>query len=210
MSVTERQKELLSTIYEYIRDTGYPPTFEDMRQGLGVSSNQSIIDLINKLVRSGLIKKSESSARSIAILPLGYELLREPQLVPFAGVASGGSPIEAIELSDEWQQVPGDISRFQGNISIIKVSGDSMINANIHDGALVLVQDKKEFSSGEIVLATIGDSWTVKRFISEDKPPYVYLKPENPTHNIILFTHEMEMKGKILSVLKNDYWMPVK
>jgi len=69
---------------------------------------------------------------------------------------------------------------------------------------------RKEFVSGDIVFAQIGDGSTVKRFISDDKPPYVYLKPENPNHKVIPFTDETEIKGKIISVLKNNYWKPVK
>jgi len=84
-----------------------------------------------------------------------------------------------------------------------------MINAGIDDGDAVLVQSKKEFVSGEIVYAQIEDGGTIKRFISEDKPPYVYLKPENPKYQNILFTDEVRLKGKVISVLKNNYWKPV-
>jgi len=85
-----------------------------------------------------------------------------------------------------------------------------MINAGIDDGDAVLVQSMKEFVSGDIVFAEIRDEGTVKRFISEDKPPYVYLKPENPNHKNILFTDEVRLKGKVISVLKSERWQSVK
>jgi len=88
--------------------------------------------------------------------------------------------------------------------------GDSMINAGIDDGDVVLVQKAKEFSSGDIVLAYDSGEATIKRFVSEDKPPYVYLKPENPKYENILFTDEMRLDGKILSVLNKGDWRPVK
>ena len=209
-TVTARQKELLSIIYEYIKSTGYPPTYGEMRERLGGSSNQSVIDLIEKLRSASLLRKSETAARGLTILPRGYELLGAPPLVGFLGMTSAGAPIQSIEISGEWQQVSKDVSRLAEDVFMLKVSGDSMINAGIDDGDVVLVQTKKEFVSGEIVYAQIGDEGTIKRFMSDDKPPYVYLKPENPKYELIPFTHEMELKGKVVSVLKDTYWKPIK
>ena len=93
---------------------------------------------------------------------------------------------------------------------MLKVSGDSMINAGIDDGDAVLVQTKKEFVSGEIVLADNGGEATIKRFMSDDKPPYVYLKPENPKYGNILFTDEVRLKGKVISVFNKEQWKSVK
>lgn len=208
-AITDRQKQLLEVIYQYLKTTGYPPTYEEMRESIGVSSNQSIIDFLEKLKFHGVVRR-ESGARSLAILPLGYEILGKPSLIPFLGVTSAGVPIQSIEISGEWQPVSKELAKLSEEIFILKVSGDSMINAGIDDGDAVLVQTKKEFVSGEIVYARIGDEGTIKRFMSDDKPPYVYLKPENPKYELIPFTHEMELKGKIISVLKNSYWQPIK
>ena len=202
-SLTKRQKELLAIIYKYIKDTGYPPSFEEMKDGLGVASNQSVIDLLVKLEKQQIIKRTESSARSIAILPLGYEALGKPALVPFLGMTSAGSPIETIEIKGEWQVLSPDLAKPKDEVFLLKIFGDSMINAGIEDGDLVLVQNQKEFVSGDIVLAQIGDEATIKRFISDDKPPYVYLKPENPKYKNILFSDDMELKGKVIKIIKN-------
>lgn len=207
--VTPRQKQLLEVIYGFVRETGYPPSFEEMRESLGVVSNQSIIDLLNKLKKGNFIKKVEG-ARSIAIMPLGYEVIGRPALAPILGTTIAGTPAEAIEITGEWQQISQDIAKLSEEMFMLKVSGDSMINAGIGDGDAVLVQTKKEFVSGEIVYAQIGDDSTIKRFMSDDKPPYVYLKPENPNYQLIPFTHEMELKGKVVSVFKNGYWKAIK
>ncbi|KKQ32354.1 MAG: LexA repressor [Candidatus Levybacteria bacterium GW2011_GWA2_37_36] len=207
--ITERQKQLLNVIYDFFVSTGYPPSFEEMRENLGVSSNQSIADLLEKLHASSYIKKS-SGARSIAILPLGYSTIGRPALTPILGTTTAGLPAESIEITGEWRPVSSDIAKLAEDIFMLKISGDSMINAGIDDGDAVLVQTKKEFVSGEIVYAQIGDEGTIKRFMSDDKPPFVYLKPENPKYELIPFTHEMELKGKIISVLKNNYWQPIK
>lgn len=209
-SLTERQKELLCIIYNYIKDTGYPPSFEEMRENLEVSSNQSISDLLTKLSQAKLIKRVESMARSISIMPLGYEALDMPFLAPFLGTAAAGAPIKSFEIVGEWQALSPEVSKLSEEVFILKVAGDSMINAGIDDGDTVLVQAKKEFVSGEIVYAQIGDSGAIKRFISEDKPPYVYLKPENPKYGNIIFTDEVRLKGKVISVFNKEQWKSVK
>lgn len=207
--ITERQKELLEIIYDFIKSTGYPPTFEDMRENLGVSSNQSIADLLEKLEKAGSIKK-DKGARTLSVLPLGYKILGKPQLVPFLGITTAGMPTEAIGIAGEWRPVADNAAKLSDDVFLLKISGDSMINAGIDDGDVVLVKTEKEFISGDIVLAQVGDGSTVKRFISDDQPPYVYLKPENPKYNNIPFRDNMELTGKVISILKNGYWKPIK
>jgi len=207
--ITTRQKDLLAAIYEHIVNTGYPPIFEEMREAINVSSNQSILDLLGKLQRKGLVKK-ENGSRSIAILPLGYEVLGRPALAPVLGTTTAGLPAESIEIAGEWRSVSSDVAKFAEDVFMLKISGDSMINAGIDDGDAVLVQTMKEFVSGDIVFAEIGDEGTVKRFMSDDKPPYVYLKPENPNYKNILFTDEIRLKGKVISILKSEHWQSVK
>lgn len=206
---TQRQKQLLEVIYKHISDKGYPPSFEEMKNSLNVVSNQSVIDLLTKLEGQKLVKRNESQARGIVILPLGYEILGEPPLVPFLGVSRAGSPITAFEIQGEWQQLSPQVAKLESDIFILKVSGDSMINAGIDDGDRVLVQGKKEFVSGDIVLADIEGESTIKRFISDDSPPYVYLKPDNPNFAVIPFTDRMRLVGKVISILKKGQWLAV-
>ena len=204
-----RQRELLAILYNFIKNSGFPPTFEEMRDALDVTSNQSVIDLLNKLEEKQLIKRNESSARGIAILPLGYEMLGKPHLAAFLGVATAGAPIEPIEISGDWQPVSQEVLLLKDEVFLLRIKGDSMINAGIDDGDMVLVKREKEFVSGNIVFARIGDEVTIKRFVSEDKPPYVYLKPENPKYQIIPATDEVRLEGKVVSVFKKDYWKAV-
>lgn len=203
--LTKRQKDLLKIIYRYIKNSGYPPSFEEMRGELNVASNQSVIDLLNKLSEKKFVKKEEGTARAIKLLPSSFKILGQPSLAPFAGVTSAGYPLEAIETLGEWQELPGGMARLKDDVFLLKVRGDSMINAGINDGDTVLVKSDKEFVSGNIVLARVGNETTIKRFISEDKPPYVWLQPENPKYPIMPFTDETELKGKVISVFKNSY-----
>lgn len=201
--VTKRQKELLSIIYASYKNTGYPPNFDGMREALGVSSNQAVLDLLRALEQKELIRRDARVARGIVILPLGYEILDQRPLVQFAGAASAGPLQEAIEIQGRWEEVSPDIAQLEDTL-ILKVSGESMINACIHDGDLVLVRKANEFSSGDIVLARHQDEATIKRFISEDAPPYIYLKPENPEYPIINFTEETELVGKVIAILSRS------
>lgn len=213
-ALTKRQKDLLLMIYEYIKNSGYPPTFQEMRENIGVSSNQSVIGLLNQLKDKGFIKRSEALARGITILPLGYGALGAPPLAPFVGATSAGVPMEAIASAGEWTELGSvagyeRLERLASEVYVLRVHGDSMINAGIEDGDSVLVKNQKEFFTGDIVLAKIGNDATVKRFISEDKPPYLYLKPENPNYEIIYFTEDVLLEGKVISVLKSGQWRPI-
>lgn len=209
LPITERQKDLLNIIYQYIKDSGYPPTFEEMRERLGVKSNQSVVDLLNKLEEKRIIKREASGARSLAILPLGYELLTKEPLVPFLGITHAGAPIDAIQIQGEWKQLSKEVARLNDEVFLLKISGDSMINAGIDDGDVVLVKKQSEFASEDIVLVYIQGESTIKRFISQDKPPYHYLKPENPNYPPIFFTSTVEMKGKVISILKDGQWRSI-
>lgn len=207
--LTKRQKQLLEMIYQYIKNTGYPPSFEEMKNSLAVVSNQSVIDLLFKLEMQKLIKRNEAQARSISILPLGYNILGASPLVPFLGITHAGSPISAVEISGEWQSISPDITLLKDEVFLLKISGDSMINAGIEEGDMVLVKNQKEFMSGDIVLADVDGETTIKRFVSEDKPPYLYLKPENPQYKVIFFTERVTLKGKVVSIMKKGQWMSV-
>ena len=157
-----------------------------------------------------MIKKEEAAARGISILPLGYKSLDKPPLVASLGITSAGAFVEAEAISGEWQVISSQVAKPKDNLFLLKVYGDSMINAGINDGDVVLVRSQKEFASGDVVLAHNEGEATIKRFISDDKPPFIYLKPENPKYQNILFTEQTELKGKVVSVLKNDYWTPIK
>ena len=196
-------------IYNFIDVTGYPPTFEEMKDKLNVSSNQSILDLLSKLENHKLIKRNEATARGVTVLPLGYKELSRPSLVPIFGTTTAGKPAEAIEISGNWRKVSNDLEQLDDEVFVLKVHGDSMINAGIEDEDLVLVKADKEFVSGNVVLADINGETTIKRFVSTDTPPYVYLKPENPNYPIIPITEEMKLIGKVVSLFKNNRWSQV-
>ncbi len=162
--INKREKEFLSVIYQSIVGTGFPPTFVEMKQVTGLSSNQSILDTLKKLTDNRLIKRTKDVARSIVILPLGYKFLGKPPLAPFLGATSAGVPVDMLEIAGEWKMLPSEddkLERLNSEVFLLRVYGDSMINAGINDGDVVLVKHEKEFISGDVVLAQIGEESTV-------------------------------------------------
>ena len=210
IEVTKRQKELLDIIYRSIKNEGFPPSFEQMRSQLKVSSNQAVLDLLNLLERKKCIKREDKSARSLIILPMGYKDLGKDPLIPALGAVQAGAFTQTFELTGGWTPVSKDVARLQSEVFIVKVNGDSMINAQIEDGSTLLVQKLEHFSNGDIVVAETSDGTTVKRFISRDSPPYMFLQPENPHYDNILFGDDIELQGKVIAKLEGEIWRPFK
>lgn len=204
INITEKQKRALELIYNAINTSGYPPSFADLREELGVSSNQSVLNFLKSLERKGFIKREEGQARGIKILPLGFKILNKEILVPFAGHSAAGAFIESpTETFAKWETISSEIygneiiKQSSEEVFIIQVHGDSMINAGISDGDMLLVKKSKEYKSGDIVVARNDDGTTVKKFIA-DANGRVYLKPENPAHKIIPIFPETIFDGKVI------------
>lgn len=194
---TKRQKELLSFIYKFFTNNGYPPSFEEIKDKLDISSNQAVIDHLKSLEKKGLIKREPGDARGLAITKLGYASIEKPPLINFAGVTAAGPAIDAI-AQNEWVAMPSGYEKCE-NVFMVKVKGNSMIEANIYDGDAVLIKEQREYKSGEIVLARIGDEVTLKTFVARDGR--TYLKPENPACRSIAITHDTYFLGKMIANL---------
>lgn len=202
--ITQRQKEVLEIIYDSLITAGFPPSFSELKEKLKISSNQSVLDIFSILEKKNLIRREEGSARGIKMLRRGYKAIGAQPLAPVVGFTSAGSFTEAIEEIDAWQPLSKDIETIADDIIIVRVMGDSMINANINDGDLVLFKKTNDFISGDIVLAQTPDGTTVKRFISQNNPSRIYLKPENPKYQNIPFTAETQLIGKMVKKLDHD------
>jgi len=198
-NISERQKELLEFIYSYLENSGYPPLLEDMRVALKVTSNQAVLDLLNALEKKNLVKR-DGSARSIVIKPLGYDAMGKQPLVKVAGTSAAGPVIQAIE-QNEWIKMPSGYEKLSlEKTFVVKIAGNSMIEAGIYDGDAVLIRDERYYKSGDIVLARNSDGVTLKRFINNDSR--TYLKPENPTCRNIPITHDTIFLGKMIAKLE--------
>jgi len=189
----------LSIIYNWIKDSGFPPSFSELKDELDISSNQTVLDHLTNLEKKRLIKREEGSARGIKILNKGYKTINVRPLAPIIGTTSAGGFTEAIEEVGAW--IPfsnNEVQMLSDNVFVVRVMGNSMINADINEDDLILFKKANNFASGDIVLARTPDGTTIKKFVSQNKPPYKFLKPENPNYPIILFTDETEMIGKMV------------
>ncbi len=207
-NITPKQKKVLEIIYSSINSSGYPPSLAELKDLMGVASNQAVLNYLKSLEAKGLIKKGDGQARSIKILPLGYHILGKEQMVPVSGISSAGPFVEAPEMFGKWKVLPGEVTKneiikqSEEEVFVIQVNGDSMINAGIFDGDLLLVKKTREYRSRDIVVARSDDGTTVKRFIAEPDGR-AYLKPENPIYRIIPLFEETIFDGKVISNLSS-------
>lgn len=195
--ITKRQKEVLLAIYNSIQGEGFPPSLQELKGKLDVTSNQTVLDLLDALERKGFIKREEGSARGINIKPLGYDAIKKEPLVRVAGVTAAGPMMQMIE-QHEWTEMPSGYKKLE-DVFVVKVSGNSMIEAGVYDGDSVLIKPAKEYKSGDIVLARQGDEVTLKTFIYDKGR--TYLRPENPSCRIIPITHDTYFLGKMITNL---------
>jgi len=202
-NITEKQKKVLELIYESIISSGFPPTLADLKELLKLSSNQAVLNYLVSLEKQGFIKREEGQARGIKIFPLGLKVLGKPRLAPIVGMVAAGPCIESFsETHFKWVELPAGIVENEKikkseDVFIIHVTGDSMINAGIDNGDMLLVRKSKEYKSGDIVIARTDSGRTVKRFIAEGGKRY--LKPENPIYqNIPIVPGEVFFEGQVI------------
>lgn len=178
--LTPRQEETLSFIKEGIAKNGYPPTVREIGKFLGLSSPATIQVHLSNLEEKGYIKKSENKSRAIELLVKNEFTNQNEEViqVPLLGKVTAGSPIEAIETPDRFFSLPAYLIPNRKEVFTLDVSGDSMINAGIFDGDIVIVQRQSTANNGEIVVAmTDENEVTLKRFYKEKD--YIRLQPEN-------------------------------
>lgn len=178
--LTERQAEILNYIKEFIVSNGYPPTVREIGKALGLSSPATIHSHLNNLESKGFIKKDGSKNRALELLVENeYENKSEDVVeVPLLGKVTAGSPIEAIERPNEFFSLPAFLVPKQKEVFTLDVSGESMINAGIFDGDIVIVQKQNTARNGDIVVAMTDDNEvTLKTFYKENG--YFRLQPQN-------------------------------
>ena len=185
--LTKRQNDILTFIKEYMVKYGYPPTVREIGSALGVSSPATIHAHLTNLETKGFIKKQESKNRAIELL-VENEFAKTDENtieVPLLGTITAGNPIEAIENPDEYFSLPSYLVPNNKEVFTLKVDGESMINAGILDGDVVIIAKQNIAHNGEIVAAmTEENEVTLKRFYKEKD--HIRLQPENDTMAPIL------------------------
>lgn len=187
MELTKRQNEILDYIKSYIVKYGYPPTVREIGKALGVSSPATIHAHLANLEEKGVIKKEETKNRAIELLVENEYAKKEEEVVevPLLGKITAGSPIEAIQNPGEYFSLPAYLIPKNKEVFTLKVSGESMINAGILDGDIVIIEKQTTARNGQIVVAmTDENEVTLKTYYKESN--YFRLQPENDTMDPII------------------------
>ena len=200
-NLTKRQEDTLKFVKEYIVAHGYPPTVREIATAIDVSSPATVQSHLDRLADKGYIKKGSNKNRTIELMVDNEYMHKTEEIVevPLLGKITAGSPIEAIENPNEYFSLPAYLVPKDKEVFTLNVSGESMINAGILDGDIVIVERTKTARNGEIVVALIGDEATVKTFYKEKD--HIRLQPENHTMDPIIVP-DCKILGKVAGVFR--------
>ena len=207
--LTARQQEIWQFLAEYVDDHGYPPTVREIGDAVGLASPSTVHAHLANLERAGLLKRDPTKPRAIDLVgrkreePAGRPATAVPTL-PLVGAIAAGGPLLAEQEIEEQIAVPEPLGRDAD--FLLRVKGDSMVEAGILDGDIVVVRKQSDARTGEIVVALVGDDEsadeaTVKTFHRE-RDGRIRLQPENATLDPIYAEH-IEILGKVTGVFRS-------
>jgi len=207
MDLSQRQKEILDFVNTHVDANGYPPTVREIGQAVGLTSPSTVHAHLAKLESLGLIRRDATKPRALEVIEGGRSRrgavveLAPPShstVLPLVGEVAAGSPVVAEDRVEDYLTVPDQLAPDAD--FVLTVKGDSMINAGILDGDLVVVRKQTDARNGEIVVALVGEEdATVKRFFREGGR--VRLQPENDALEP-MFPDEVQILGAVKAVLR--------
>jgi repressor LexA len=205
MDLTKRQQEIFDFIRKYSAKYGYPPTVRDIGKAVGLASSSTVHAHLANLERIGLLRRDPSKPRAIELLDRAVGsavdsvrgMVRSEGL-PLLGSVAAGQPMLAEENIEEYVSVP-DIAGGSDGRYLLRVRGDSMIEAGILEGDYVVVRPQDTASDGEVVVALLGEEATVKRFFRETD--HVRLQPENASMEPIR-SKEVKILGRVVGLMR--------
>jgi len=200
--LTNKQQVILDILKRLIAKNGYPPTVREIGEEAHLSSPATIHFHLSQLEEKGYIKKDTKKNRTLEILVPNEYLETDEKIVdvPLLGKVTAGSPIEAIEMPDEYFSLPANLITTNNEVFTLKVSGESMINVGIYDGDILIVERCNTAKNGDTVVAmNDNNEVTVKTFYKEDG--YFRLQPENDTMEPIILK-ECTILGKAVGLYR--------
>jgi len=202
MAITRRQRQVYDFIADFVQSNGYSPSFEEIGEGLGLSSLATVHKHISNLEEKGLLKRDYNRSRSIDILPLKPRAKNLPPPVaslPLVGRIAAGKPIEQVETPESISLA--DFTRSK-DVFVLEVTGESMQDEHIVDGDFVLVEKTPAARNGEIVVALVDNSeTTLKRFYKEGE--MIRLQPSNAKMQPIMVpAAQVQIQGRVIGVLR--------
>lgn len=197
--ITQKQSEILEYIKTQILNKGYPPSVRDICQAVGLKSTSSVHAHLETLEKNGYIRRDPTKPRAIEIIDDNFNLTRREVVnVPLVGRVAAGEPILAVENVVSYFPIPAEYMP-NDDVFMLTVKGESMINIGIYEGDNIIVKSAKTASNGEIIVALVDDSATVKRFYKEDG--HIRLQPENDNMDPIIVP-DCQIVGKVIGLVR--------
>ena len=197
--ITDKQKEILEYIKEMILKKGYPPAVREICEAVHLKSTSSVHSHLESLEKNGYIRRDPTKPRTIEILDDDFALTRREVVnVPVIGTVAAGTPILAEQNIEDYLPIPAEMLPNK-EVFMLKVKGNSMIEAGIYSGDKVIVAKQPDAENGDKVVALVDDSATVKTFYKENG--HFRLQPENSTMNPIILDH-VEILGKVIGLFR--------
>ena len=197
--ITDKQREILEYIKAEILNRGYPPAVREICEAVKLKSTSSVHAHLETLEKNGYIRRDPTKPRAIEIVDENFNLTRREMVnVPIVGKVAAGEPILAVENIENYFPIPAEFMPNEPTF-ILQVQGESMINAGILNGDYVLVQQQPTANDGDMVVALVDDSATVKTFYKENG--YYRLQPENDFMDPIIVSEVMIM-GKVIGTFR--------
>lgn len=197
--ITPKQQEILEYIKETILKKGYPPAVREICEAVRLKSTSSVHSHLETLEKNGYIRRDPTKPRTIEIIDDCFNLTRREVVnVPLIGTVAAGQPLLAEENIENYYPIPVELLPNKETF-MLHVKGDSMINAGIFDGDQIIVEQRSSARNGEIVVALVDDSATVKRFYKEDG--FYRLQPENDSMDPII-VDQVEVLGRVIGLFR--------
>ncbi|WP_408011675.1 transcriptional repressor LexA [Pseudalkalibacillus sp. A8] len=202
MKLSRRQQDILNYIKFEVKHKGYPPSVREIGEAVGLASSSTVHGHLSRLEKKGLIRRDPTKPRAIEVITEDMDTTipkSESINIPVIGKVTAGQPITAIENIEEYFPLP-DHMVGDDNVFALVVQGDSMIEAGIYDGDMVIVKQQSSANNGDIVVAmTEEDEATVKRFFKEKD--FIRLQPENASLEPIIL-NSVTILGKVIGVYR--------
>ncbi|MGI6574412.1 MAG: transcriptional repressor LexA [bacterium] len=196
--LTGRQMQILQYIEQAITQNGYPPSVREIGLAVGLSSSASVYAQLSQLEKKGYIRRDPTKQRAIEILSDQKQKVKTIS-VPIVGDVTAGEPILAVENIEGYVSISEDFFQAE-NLFLLRIKGDSMKDAGILNGDLVIVRKQSAADNGDIVVALLDEDATVKRFYREENQ--IRLQPENPAYAPIVVDQDVRILGKVVGVLR--------
>lgn len=197
--ITKKQSEILEYIKSQILNKGYPPSVRDICDAVGLKSTSSVHAHLETLEKNGYIRRDPTKPRAIEIIDDNFNLTRREVVnVPLVGRVAAGEPLLAVENVVSYFPIPAEYMPNEETF-MLTVKGESMVNVGIYDGDNIIVKKAETAKNGEIIVALVDDSATVKRFYKENG--HIRLQPENDYMDPIIVP-DCQILGKVIGLVR--------